>query len=152
MARRVPSLTLITQNVDGLHSRAGSPQVIELHGSLLRVKCFDEGRTVDGWQETGQMPPRCPFCDGYLRPDVVWFGENLPAQALQAAFDASLSCEVFISIGTSGLVEPALLPNLAHQEGAVLVSQPARYSLTCQADFLKCLAGDPPALVRAVET
>ncbi|HNT25949.1 MAG TPA: NAD-dependent deacylase [Anaerolineales bacterium] len=107
MARRGPGLTLITQNIDGLHQKAGSPNVIELHGSIRRVKCFSEDQPVEQWAETGEIPPRCPRCGGLLRPDVVWFNENLPPQALQAAITAAKTCDLFFSIGTSGLVNPA---------------------------------------------
>ena len=119
MGRRVPRLTLITQNVDGLHQRAGSRNVIELHGNVSRTKCFRENVAVEGWDETGDVPPRCPRCGGLLRPDVVWFGESLPPQALEAAAEAAEGCDVFLSVGTSGLVEPAAsLLGLAAGRGA----------------------------------
>ncbi|MFO7536802.1 MAG: Sir2 family NAD-dependent protein deacetylase, partial [Chloroflexota bacterium] len=85
MARRVPTFTLITQNVDNLHQRAGSRDVIELHGNITRIKCADDGRLVTNWQKSEDPPPRCPDCHQYLRPDVVWFGENLPRSALERA-------------------------------------------------------------------
>ena len=119
--RRVPTFTLITQNVDSLHHRAGSRNVIELHGRLGRVKCFDEDVVVEQWQETGDVPPRCPRCGGPLRPDVVWFGELLPRAALEAAVEASQLCDLFLSIGTSALVEPAAsLPRVAMDAGATV--------------------------------
>ncbi|MCC6191091.1 MAG: NAD-dependent deacylase [Anaerolineales bacterium] len=122
LAQRVPRLTLVTQNVDGLHQAAGSPEVIELHGNLGRVKCFDEDRIINGWTETGEVPPRCPDCGGWLRPDVVWFGEALPRAALAAAFAAAEGCDLFFSIGTSAVVEPAAsLPRMAAERGALLV-------------------------------
>ena len=112
---------LITQNVDGLHQRAGSRSLIELHGSLWRTKCFSEDRLVETWPPSDETPPRCPRCGGLLRPDVVWFGEALPAAALDAAVDAAGACDVFLSIGTSGLVQPAAsLPLLALEHGAVV--------------------------------
>ncbi len=154
MGQHVPQLTLITQNVDGLHARAGSPQVIELHGNLGRVKCFQEDRPVDHWQETGELPPRCPYCGGYLRPDVVWFGENLPPAALAMAIEAASNCEVFLSVGTSALVEPAAsLPLRAQEQGAVLVEvNPQATPLTQRANFvLQGPAGVVlPSLVEAV--
>lgn len=107
MARRVPRLTLITQNVDGLHQRAGSQDAIELHGNLQRVKCYDRAHAVTTWDETAEIPPRCPICGSLLRPDVVWFGENLPLAALDAAFASARECDLFFSIGTSALVHPA---------------------------------------------
>jgi NAD-dependent deacetylase len=85
LQRRVPEFFLITQNVDGLHQRAGSQRVIELHGNINRTKCFEEDQVVEKWEETGEVPPRCPRCGGKLRPDVVWFGEMLPPEAMAAA-------------------------------------------------------------------
>ncbi len=79
MEKRVPQFTLVTQNVDGLHRRAGSRNVIELHGNIMRTKCFHEDIMVEAWADTGETPPSCPHCGGPLRPDVVWFGEALPA-------------------------------------------------------------------------
>lgn len=117
--RRVPELTLVTQNIDGLHAQAGSGRVIELHGNIRRVKCFDEDAVVDQWEPTEERPPRCPRCGGMLRPDVVWFGEILPERALRTAWAAAESCDLFLSIGTSNLVEPAAsLPWMAHGAGA----------------------------------
>jgi len=122
LERRVPRLTLITQNVDGLHQRAGSPAPIELHGNISRVVCSAEGDVVGRWDEAGdELPPRCPRCGAYLRPDVVWFGELLPGAALAAAWEAARSCDLFLSIGTSGMVEPAAsLPRAALQAGAAV--------------------------------
>jgi NAD-dependent deacetylase len=122
LAQLVPRLTLVTQNVDGLHQAAGSRDVVELHGNLSRVKCFDEGRAVTAWSDTGVVPPRCPHCGGLLRPDVVWFGEALPAAALEAALAAAEQCDLFLAVGTSGVVQPAaMLPLRARQSGAALV-------------------------------
>ena len=122
LAELVPNLFLITQNVDGLHQHAGSSDVIELHGNISHVKCFDCGRIVKDYEETGQTPPRCPYCSGRLRPDVVWFGENLDPQILARAFSAAQGCEVFFSIGTSSVVQPAAsLPLEALENNAVIV-------------------------------
>lgn len=107
LAGLVPKLTLITQNVDGLHQRAGSDDVIELHGSITRIVCSSDRRVAETWSEAGETPPRCPDCDSYLRPDVVWFGESLPTQALHRAFRAAETCDLFLSVGTSALVHPA---------------------------------------------
>ncbi len=122
MARHVPRFTLITQNVDGLHQRAGSEGVIELHGNIVRTKCFDCSRKAFGVQEltkiSQQTPPRCEYCGGMLRPDVVWFGESLPADALNHAFNAARNCDLFFSIGTSALIQPAAsLPTQALSQG-----------------------------------
>lgn len=122
LEKHVPKLTLITQNVDGLHQKAGSTNVIELHGNLGRTKCFTENTLVETWEDTGEKPPRCPRCGGLLRPDVVWFGEMLPKAALEAALTAAKDCDLFFSIGTSGTVEPAAsLPRVASQLGASVV-------------------------------
>jgi NAD-dependent deacetylase len=118
----VPKVTLITQNIDGLHQQAGSTNVIELHGNLYHTKCFNEDRPITEWEKTDEVPPRCPRCGGLLRPDVVWFGEMLPKPALQAAAQAAQLCDVFFSIGTSGTVAPAAaIPIIALQSGAYVV-------------------------------
>jgi len=122
MERRFAEFTLITQNVDGLHRRAGSHNVLELHGNLFRAKCFSEDRPVESWSDGDDVPPRCPRCGGLLRPDVVWFGEMLPAGVLRAAERAALAAEVFFSIGTSALVYPAAdLPFSALAAGVAVV-------------------------------
>jgi NAD-dependent deacetylase len=123
MERRVPAFDLITQNIDGLHQRAGSQRVIEVHGSLARVKCLGHQHKLDYWPETDEeVPPLCPTCRSKLRPDVVWFGELLPVDAWSRALQAARTCDVFFSIGTSGIVEPvASLVRLAEQQGATIV-------------------------------
>jgi len=119
---QVPRVSVITQNVDGLHHRAGSTRVIELHGNIQRTVCFACRRPTESWEGDDRRPPHCPACDGLLRPDVVWFGERLPPEALAAAYEAAQHCQVFFSIGTSGLVEPAAsLPFEALRAGAVVV-------------------------------
>ncbi len=134
--------TLITQNVDGLHAKAGSTDVIELHGNILKTKCFDcnapqetvtqeppDDRGSPPRHESG-VPPRHesgvpPLCDcgkSFCRPDVVWFGEALPIAAIDAAQQAARECDVFLSIGTSTQVFPAAdLPFAAKVRGAVVV-------------------------------
>ena len=154
MQRRVPKLSLITQNVDGLHQRAGSTDVIELHGNIGRTKCSRENIVIDQWAETGETPPRCPRCGAYLRPDVVWFGERLPPAALEAAAQAAHTCDVFFSIGTSALVEPAAsLARVALRRGAAVVEvNPTITPLTARATFvLQGASGEIlPALIKAV--
>ena len=130
LARRVPDFTLITQNVDGLHALAGSRDVIELHGNLTRVKCFAAEHPASDFTDSdaeGDKLPLCGRCGSPLRPDVVWFGESLPVEALRRAQAAAQSCAVFLSIGTSNLVEPAAsLPWLAAARGAsVIVVNPS---------------------------
>jgi NAD-dependent deacetylase len=122
LERRVPEFLLITQNVDGLHRKAGSIRLVELHGNLWRVRCVEEGRIAENVEvPLRAVPPRCQ-CGGLLRPDVVWFGEPLPAEALQEAYDAAESCDVFLVVGTSALVQPAAsLPRVARRRGAYVV-------------------------------
>ncbi|MBO9339134.1 MAG: NAD-dependent deacylase [Chloroflexus sp.] len=121
LAKMVPKLTLITQNIDGLHQRAGSQDVIELHGSLHRARCMADGTVHTTWDYDEELP-QCPDCGALLRPGVVWFGEYLPAAALEAAYAATLDCDVFLSIGTSGIVEPAAsLPRIALSRGATVL-------------------------------
>ncbi len=152
LEHRVPEFTLVTQNVDGLHQRAGSRDVIELHGNIARTKCFDEDTLVDEWVDTGEIPPRCPRCGGWLRPDVVWFNEMLPERAIERAIAASRVCDVFLSIGTSALVHPAAsLPFEALEQGATVIEiNPEETPLTGHAHFR--LAGPAgmilPALLR----
>ena len=120
LARLVPRFTLITQNVDGLHQRAGSADVIEFHGNIFVDRCFSEGCIVEHDQEADV--PTCPRCGANLRPGVVWFGEAIPEQALDESFAAAADCDVFLSIGTSSLVYPAAgLADLAREHGATAV-------------------------------
>lgn len=120
LAQRVPHLTLVTQNVDNLHQRAGSADVIEFHGNLFEDRCFADGtlHTADDTQEI----PLCPECGSNLRPGVVWFGEAIPEEALARSCAAAADSDVFLSAGTSSLVYPAAgLADIARRNGAVLV-------------------------------
>ncbi len=119
--KRLDTFTLITQNVDGLHRAAGSRNVHALHGDIRRTVCSRERLPMDE-DGDGDQPPLCPRCGAPGRPDVVWFGEALPSDALQAAFDAARTSELFFSIGTSTAVEPAAsLPWIALEAGATVV-------------------------------
>ena len=113
---------LITQNVDGLHQRAGSENVVELHGSIIRNKCFNCNEIH---QETILIENKlnnCKYCNGLVRPDVVWFGELLPEKEIELAQELSSITDVFMSIGTSAEVYPAAdLPIIAKRNGAVLI-------------------------------
>jgi NAD-dependent deacetylase len=123
-AARGASYLLVTQNVDGLHAVAGSSRMVELHGNIRRVRCLDRGHPAAIWprEAAGGGPPACAACGSPLRPDVVWFGEALPRESLDAAFDAARGCDVFLSVGTSGLVEPAAsLPFAALERGATVI-------------------------------
>jgi NAD-dependent deacetylase len=153
MARYVPEFTLITQNVDGLHAMAGSQAVLELHGNLQRVRCSVCGGYAEDWDVEHGAVPACARCGGLLRPDVVWFGESLPRGALEAAVRAARDCEIFFSIGTSGLVQPAAtLAHGARQMGAQVVEVNLEATaLTPNADyFLGGRSGEIlPALAEA---
>lgn len=126
---RYDRFTVVTQNVDGLHRRAGSRSVIEIHGSIAQTICLakcgfveaDPARLPEG------TPPRCPRCGDWLRPGVVWFGEMLDPARLAAAESATADCDVMLVVGTSGLVYPAAgLPLTARRAGAqVMVINPA---------------------------
>jgi NAD-dependent deacetylase len=155
LERRVPEFLLITQNVDGLHQAAGSAKLVELHGSLRRVRCSREGTIVAHWDDSSpREAPRCEHCGAFLRPDVVWFEETLPADALARAEDAARDCDVMLVVGTSAEVYPAaILPVYAHHHGATVVEiNPNPTRLSERADYsLRGPAGVVlPALVAAV--
>jgi NAD-dependent deacetylase len=156
----VPQLTIVTQNIDGLHQRSGSTDVIELHGSIARDRCLDcgapgiapgilprEGEEIE--------PPRCETCGSYLRPDVVWFGEMLPADATERAWSLARECDVLLVVGTSGLVWPAAeIPFLAARSGSTVIEiNPEPSEITSVADiFLSGPAGVVlPELVRRLD-
>ena len=138
LERRVPEFVLLTQNVDGLHQRAGSIRVVELHGNITQVRCSREGTRVAQWDDSDDAPPRCAACGAFLRPDVVWFEEMLPDDALEAAEDAATRCDVLLVVGTSAEVYPAAaLPAIARRRGAQVVEiNPDTTPLTAQADHV----------------
>ncbi len=115
--------TLVTQNVDGLHSRAGSKNVIEVHGNINRSRCTEcEKRFQMSEKDTPHKPRNCDVCHARVRPDVVLFGESLPMGAYERAAEKAMNCDMFFVIGTSALVYPAaMLPEVARQHGAFLV-------------------------------
>jgi NAD-dependent deacetylase len=132
------SFTLITQNVDNLHCLAGSSQILELHGNIYHNKCADCGRQIE--EQSAIDPsnlPACPDCGGKIRPDVVWFGEMLTEEIIDQAFVQAEQADIFFTIGTSALVQPAAsLPLVAKQNGAVLVEiNPESTPLSDLADF-----------------
>jgi NAD-dependent deacetylase len=112
--------TIVTQNIDGMHQRAGSKTVHELHGSMWRVRCDACGVMVENLDRP--IAPRTHDCGGYWRPDIVWFGDNLRMDVIRSAQEAIAGCDLLVSIGTSAVVFPAAeLPLLARQQGATLV-------------------------------
>jgi NAD-dependent deacetylase len=144
LRREGKRFTLVTQNVDGLHQRAGSDDVVELHGSIRRIVCSgcrreaaeppaEASSTASSTLPSPEAvddppdPPACPHCHAFLRPDVVWFGELLPEAALGRAAEEAAGCDLFLSVGTSGLVYPAAgLVQVAQRGGArVVVVNPA---------------------------
>jgi NAD-dependent deacetylase len=161
--RRSPMLTLVTQNVDDLHERSGTPNPIHLHGSLHSPRCFRCGRSYefpDGIPDEPDggrrlQPPLCALCQGPIRPGVVWFGESLPDAAWRQAQEAAMNCDLLLSIGTSSLVWPAaMLPDMARRSGAMIVQvNPDETPLDALADFnLRGKAGEVlPALVAALD-
>lgn len=152
LEQRVPGFILATQNVDGLHRRAGSRNVLELHGNISRTICSFEHEAVEPDGLEGE-PPLCPSCGAYLRPDVVWFGEALPVEAFERAREEASRSDVFLSVGTSSLVQPAAsLPQAALAGGATAVEvNPEDTPLTPHADYaLRGAAGEAlPALLAA---
>lgn len=119
---RLTDSVLVTQNVDGLHQRAGSTDVIEFHGNLFRNRCRDCGHETQHPDPALESPPACPRCGEKMGPGVVWFGEAIPEDALAVAWRRAAAAGVFFSIGTSGLVYPAAqLVEVARFGGAVIV-------------------------------
>ncbi len=120
---RYPGFTLITQNVDGLHERAGTKGMIRFHGSIWEVLCLDRcAKSPPRWWDDTvpypAVPPKCPYCGGMLRPGVVWFGEGIGEEVIERSL-AALDCDIFLSIGTSAVVYPAAgLAGEARRRGA----------------------------------
>ncbi|MBM2851531.1 MAG: NAD-dependent protein deacylase [Candidatus Nitrosotenuis sp.] len=114
-------VVVLTQNIDGLHQRAGSKQVFELHGSIIRIKCTICDFKDNVTNRFDELPPKCK-CGEILRPDVVWFGEALPQDVWHDAINHAKSCDIMIIAGTSLIVSPAnTLPIFAKQNGATLI-------------------------------
>lgn len=153
----IDDVTVITQNVDRLHQRAGSRDVVELHGNILQSYCIDCERAADAedLRAIGDGKPAvCTACGGLIRPDVVWFGEVLPAAAMEAAHAAAARAEVFLSIGTSAVVFPAAgLPLHAASAGAYVAEinlEPSAIAEDLDETVLGPAGTVLPALVRAV--
>lgn len=156
METLVADFTLVTQNVDNLHARAGARKVLELHGNIERSYCVECGAVADEiiLAAKGEVP-KCTACRGMLRPDVVWFGEILPQRVLQEAFLAAQRCELFLCVGTSGLVYPAAgLPLLARERGAYVVevnTEPTELSRRCSETLLGKAGEILPELSRRMQ-
>jgi len=137
LADLIGQLTLITQNVDGLHQRAGSDDVIEFHGNILQSRCT-QGHPATGNENSDERPPRCDQCGALFRPAVVWFGESIPEAAMHSALKAIENGDIFFAIGTSAQVQPAAgLALLAKQNGATLIEiNPTETPLTADCDFV----------------
>ncbi len=132
---RFPEFTVVTQNIDGLHQKAGSHDVIELHGNIWRARCVT-CRSFYDTSSGAKRPDACRDCGDSLRPDVVLFGEMLPPGAFEFAAERAARCELCLVIGTSGLVYPAAgLPEIARSAGAFLVEvNPERTPLSNMCD------------------
>jgi NAD-dependent deacetylase len=140
------NFSLITQNIDGLHQRAGSKNVIELHGNIWKQRCIEEGSIFENHDiPLKETPPHCEKCGALLRPHVVWFGEALDGSILQKSFMLSSRCNVMLVVGTSANVQPAAsLPLSAAEAGAKIIEiNPDRTPLSGQADFsIRARAGE----------
>ncbi len=153
----IPRFTLVTQNVDNLHRRAGSRNVLELHGNIERSYCIACGKYAQDVSITAEkQAPHCIHCNGLLRPDVVWFGELLPQEVFAEAEEAARRCDVFLCVGTSAVVYPAAsLPLWAKSAGAYVAEiNTERTDLSSSADeTLLGRAGEIlPQLVEALKT
>ncbi len=134
---------VVTQNIDDLHRKAGSKNIIEMHGNIFRYKCFDMGHPIDELPRDDRVPPLCR-CGSMIRPDVVWFGEMLSEDCVERAYRAIETCDVMLVVGTSGIVYPvAGFPELARRAGATIVEvNPEETPITRLADvFLEGAAG-----------
>jgi NAD-dependent deacetylase len=152
----VKGFTLVTQNIDNLHFRAGSKNVLELHGNIERSYCIDCRKDFDNVEVTQERKvPRCLTCNGLIRPDVVWFGEMLPEGVFEAAVEAASRCELFLTIGTSAVVYPAAgLPMTARNNGAYVVevnTEPTEISQTVNETLLGKAGEVLPQLLQIIE-
>ncbi|MCW2639719.1 MAG: NAD-dependent deacylase [Dactylosporangium sp.] len=160
-----PGSVVITQNVDDLHERAGSKAPIHLHGSLFAPRCVADDAHPAAFPDTEQEestdmgegrrmpPPGCTRCGALVRPGVVWFGEALPEAALAAAIEAAASCDVLLTVGTSGVVYPAAeIPRTAARSGATVMQinlEPTPLDRVCAINVRGTAAQVLPALVTA---
>jgi len=147
---RLPNALVVTQNVDGLHHRAGSTDVIELHGSLFRARCVRENTRTDALDPFTDLPPHCS-CGALLRPDVVWFGELLPEGAFERAARAVRDADLLLIIGTSGVVFPAAGLVSFHKGLSIEINpQLSALSSSCAYAIAANAAEATPPIVQAV--
>ena len=151
---RLPETLLVTQNVDGLHQRAGSVDAVEFHGNLFSNRCRACGHAAPQPDPELPAPPPCPDCGELMGPGVVWFGEAIPATAMERAWRGAGEADMLLAIGTSGLVTPAAaLPEVARRGGALVVEINLHATpLSAEADFVVTgpAALSLPALVAAL--
>jgi NAD-dependent deacetylase len=147
---RIADAIVVTQNVDGLHARAGSADIVELHGNIFRVRCVREETSRVHEQSFDTIPPQCE-CGALLRPDVVWFGEELPPHAVARTIGAMTSADVVIVIGTSGVVYPAAGFLTMHEGLSIEVNpETSAVSSTCTYAIPMRAAEATPAIVEAL--
>jgi NAD-dependent deacetylase len=145
--------TVITQNVDGLHQMAGNSDVIEFHGNFAWQRCLDCDRSIETSRvDLSRIPPRCS-CGGILRPDCIFFGEMIPADALIRSQRVSAACDVMLVIGTSAMVQPAAtMPLIAKDNGAIIIEiNPEPTPLTSHIGTLTLLGGAGSIMPRLIE-
>jgi NAD-dependent deacetylase len=159
LEKRAPNLRIITQNVDDLHEQAGSQNVIHLHGNIAQSKCFDNCQGAPTLIDLEALtwdraigPPSCPHCGGWVRPNVVWFGEILPQDQLRAAMTASQNCDLMLVVGTSGLVTPAAnMPHYARSAGAKIIEVNPDHTMITQIADIKLKGPSGEMLPRVLE-
>jgi len=138
---------IITQNIDNLHQEAGSRDVIEFHGTSRRLTCLSCLKTLNFQPELlTTMPPNCPYCRGLIKPDFIFFGEDIPPQAYQRAMEEIQATDIWLVIGTTGEIMPAsMIPIEAHKKGALIIEvnlHPSNYTNTITDIFLQGRAGE----------
>ncbi len=134
MEEKAKDFTLITQNVDGLHEKSGSKNILELHGNIWKVRCVECNSVTDNYDVPIEILPYCDDCSGLLRPHIVWFGEMLPGEVLSSANAALQRCDMMLIVGTSGVVQPAAsMVFIAKRAGAYIVE--ANLEATANSDI-----------------
>lgn len=147
---RLPDAVVVTQNVDNLHARAGSRDVVELHGNIFRVRCTREHKAHMRMEPFAEIPPHCA-CGALLRPDVVWFGESLPPHAVARAVAAMHASDLLLVIGTSGVVYPAAgFVSLYKGLSIEINPEPSGVTSTCTHVIAERAAVATPPLVNAI--